>query len=186
MSTIVQDHKAELSADVLRASGSVRLRVMGASMLPSVWPGDVVTVARRDAATIVPGDLVLHENDGRFFVHRVIEKMNAGADWMGKEDGIHFVTQGDAVPQPDPPFTSAQLLGRVSSIQRNGRTIIPNRRLAPFMRAIGRIFCYSDILSNFALRVHSFRSQRKPNPSAHSLQAAPSSVRMPCEFKYHG
>ena len=42
--------KHDLAAEVLRQFGEVRLKVTGASMLPSVWPGDVLTVRRRSPA----------------------------------------------------------------------------------------------------------------------------------------
>ena len=36
--------KCELAAEVLRSSGRLRLQVTGWSMLPSIWPGDTLTV----------------------------------------------------------------------------------------------------------------------------------------------
>jgi len=36
--------KCDLAADVIRGFGTLRLRVNGFSMLPSIWPGDVVCV----------------------------------------------------------------------------------------------------------------------------------------------
>ena len=38
----------ELVAEVVRSFGEVRLKVTGGSMLPAIWPGDVITVRRRD------------------------------------------------------------------------------------------------------------------------------------------
>ena len=40
----------DLDAQVIRQFGELRLKVTGASMLPSVWPGDVLTVRRRSPA----------------------------------------------------------------------------------------------------------------------------------------
>src|SRR6266478_1168478 len=37
--------KCDLAADVIRRFGVLRLRVNGFSMLPSIWPGDVVSVS---------------------------------------------------------------------------------------------------------------------------------------------
>jgi hypothetical protein len=34
----------ELVADVLRAGGEARVRVMGTSMLPALWPGDILVI----------------------------------------------------------------------------------------------------------------------------------------------
>jgi len=48
----------ELVADALRAGAETRIRVMGTSMLPALWPGDILVVRRRAAAPS-PGDIVL-------------------------------------------------------------------------------------------------------------------------------
>ena len=39
--------QCELVADVARAFGEVRLRVTGASMLPAIWPGDILVTVQR-------------------------------------------------------------------------------------------------------------------------------------------
>src|ERR1039458_9326454 len=64
----------ELAAEVLRSSGSLRLRAIGASMLPAIWPGDVLTVQRRDAENAQPGDIVLFARGGALVAHRVVER----------------------------------------------------------------------------------------------------------------
>ena len=58
--------KRDLAAEVIRQFGEVRLRVNGASMLPSVWSGDVLTVRRRSAAELLPGRIVLCYRNGAF------------------------------------------------------------------------------------------------------------------------
>jgi len=37
--------KIDLAADVICGFGTLRLRVKGFSMLPTIWPGDVVSVS---------------------------------------------------------------------------------------------------------------------------------------------
>jgi len=46
----------------------------GASMLPAVWPGDVLSVCRGSSTQALPGDIILFARQGRLFAHRVVEK----------------------------------------------------------------------------------------------------------------
>ena len=102
--------KCDLAADVIRRFGTLRLRVNGFSMLPSIWPGDVVCVSGADRDAYRPGDVVLYSRKGRLFVHRLVEMA-----------GEAVVTRGDAMLDADPPVRAGNLLGRVVSIERGGR-----------------------------------------------------------------
>jgi len=64
--------KCDLAAEVLRSSGQLRLRVSGASMLPALWPGDILTVHRHDPTQLRPGDLVLAARNGGLAVHHLL------------------------------------------------------------------------------------------------------------------
>ena len=56
-------HKLDLAAEVLSAGGTIRLQALGTSMLPSIWPGDVLSIERPPGQEIVPGDIVLVARD---------------------------------------------------------------------------------------------------------------------------
>lgn len=110
--------KRYLAAEVLRSAGELRLRVGGSSMLPAVWPGDVLSVSGRSATEAIPGDIILFARQGRLFAHRVIERtIHQGA--------LYWVTRGDRLDHHDPQVSSHELLGRVTSIQRGNRRIVP-------------------------------------------------------------
>lgn len=85
--------RCELAAQVLKDSGILRLRASGSSMLPSLWPGDVITIKPQSFEQWRPGDIVLYRRAGTFFIHRVIAVSNSG-DFL--------IVQGDWLPQPDP------------------------------------------------------------------------------------
>ncbi len=114
------DYKLELATEVLRSGGAIRLQALGTSMLPSVWPGDVLSIAPAPGKDIVPGDIVLVARDGRFFIHRLIQK-----------DETHWITRGDSLAQNDPPLAEAQVLGKVSLIHRTTGDIVPKPRVSP-------------------------------------------------------
>src|SRR2546428_4977056 len=51
----------ELLAEVARKFGEIRFKATGDSMLPSVWPGDLLTVRRQSFSEFRPGQIVLYE-----------------------------------------------------------------------------------------------------------------------------
>ena len=64
--------KCGLAVEVLRSSGTLHLRVLGWSMLPTVWPGDTLVVERLASNEVFDGDIVLFSNGRRFVAHRVV------------------------------------------------------------------------------------------------------------------
>lgn len=140
------DHKLDLAAEVLRAGGSIRLQALGASMLPSIWPGDVLCIERRSGDEIVPGDIVVVARDGRFFIHRLIEKHESG-----------WVTRGDSLPQNDPPVEEVQVLGKVSVIQRKTGASVPASRTSRLNRGLAWMLCRWNLFRNVALRMRLLR-----------------------------
>ena len=135
------DHKLDLATEVLRAGGNLRLQALGNSMLPSIWPGDVLCIEGK-SGEIVPGDIVLVARDGRFFIHRLIEKGESG-----------WITRGDSLRQNDPPVEEVQVLGKVATIHRKGRAVCPNGRVSPLAAVFARMLCRWDLLRNLALRM---------------------------------
>ena len=99
-----------LAGEVVRTFGQVRLRVFGTSMVPSVLPGDLISVQRANLSEISPGEIILYLRDDRLFVHRVVAR-------AGDEDNPRLITRGDRLTYNDPLVSSSELLGRVTSIQ---------------------------------------------------------------------
>jgi len=142
--------KCELAGEVLRSSGTLRLRVMGWSMLPAVWPGDTLVIESVKGNAVSEGDIVLFRRDRRLFVHRVVAK---GAP--SGEAGI--VTRGDAMPHPDPLIAEGDLLGRVTSIVRNGKRIEPRKVPSFSERAVSALVRNSEIAARVVVGVHGMR-----------------------------
>lgn len=135
--------RCELAAEVLRSSGTLRLRVTGWSMLPTVWPGDILIIRRVDSADVLEGEIVLFSRGRRLVAHRVV-----------KNQGSAMSTRGDAMRAPDSPVTENEFLGRVQSIVRNGRRIEPRRTLAAGERAIASIVQRSEVAARVVMGVH--------------------------------
>ena len=107
--------KRNLVADVARSFGQVRLQVTGCSMLPAVWPGDLVTVSRCGGDELCAGQILLCFRDGALVAHRLVRK-----------SGDQFLTRGDSLSNFDRPFREDEILGRVVTIVRDGRQVDPN------------------------------------------------------------
>lgn len=141
--------KCDLAAEVLRSSGQLRMRVSGTSMLPALWPGDILTIHRHHPGQLRPGDLVLAARNGGLAVHRLI--------------AIHgplVTTRGDALPRPDPPLPSDHLLGRVAWIQRGAACLTPRPGIPLPQRLLAMALRHSDGLQSLLLRLHALRRRR--------------------------
>lgn len=136
ISEVASNLKAELAVEVLRSFGEARIRVTGTSMLPAVWPGDIVTVRRGSAEEILQGEIVLSRREGRFFAHRVV-LCCSGTGTLPVLDQDETSNQthsqsGCALPSShaatgyslsDPAVAAGDLLGRIVSIERGGRLV---------------------------------------------------------------
>ena len=153
LTTTVNGHKLELAVEVLTSGHSLRLRALGTSMLPSIWPGDILSIKPTTEQEIAAGDIVLVARQNRFFIHRLIQKRDSC-----------WITRGDSLPQNDDPFTSCEVLGRVSLIHKKKKIVVPE---APtlFSRAFGWMLCHSDTFRTVALRVH-FVCQERSGPDS--------------------
>lgn len=139
--------KFDLAGEVLLSSGSLRLRVNGWSMLPLIWPGDVIVVEHLKESDIEVGDIVVFRLESRFVAHRVLETGGrAASEWV--------LTQGDALASPDVPIKRQQILGRVSSILRNGRCFEATNGSRRSERVLARVLRRSPRAARTMARVH--------------------------------
>jgi hypothetical protein len=132
--------KRELAAEAIRQFGEVRLRVTGTSMLPAVWPGDVITVRRQSGAELPLGQIVLCYRNQAFSAHRLIGKC---------DDGL--ITRGDSLGYNDPPFREVEVLGAVISILRGGRSV--RLSSAWWHRAVSSMVRRSELCTRVLLRL---------------------------------
>jgi hypothetical protein len=150
LATTIYDTRLDLAAEVLHRFGEVRFIAHGSSMIPSIYPGDLLTV-RSDAATEARrGEIVFFLLGGRPFVHRVMRK------WP-ERNRIAFATRGDALPKEDPSVDASQLLGRVTAIQRRGKYVEIIAKAGPFTRAHRWAVRNSIAYTRLLLAVHAFR-----------------------------
>jgi hypothetical protein len=140
----IHEAKSELAIEALRASGCLRLKVRGNSMLPSLWPGDLASIEAKAFSDIQTGDIILYCRGTRFFIHRVRGKNNA------------LTARGDCMPQADPPVAASELLGKVVSVRRYGTELSPPQ--FSWLRRVQAFFLrHSEFLQRVALWSHAAR-----------------------------
>ena len=139
-----------LAVEALRRTGRLRLQVHGESMLPALWPGDLVEITVCSLNDVQRGEIVLAFREGRFFLHR----------FLAPREHHGFLTCGDSMPGPDPMFQSDALLGKLMHMVRNGHAI--SAPMQPWSRVVGVFFCHCSFARRAALRFHSWRNSRRP------------------------
>jgi len=146
-----EQSKLSMATEVLQSFGEVRLQALGVSMLPTLWPGDRLTIQAAGFDRVRPGDIVLYARQNRFFIHRMTQKSAAA-------DSQFLITQGDAMVQEDPPVNSDELLGKVSAVYRYGNAFEPPRELSAIRRLAGILLCRWNLFRSLALRLHAWRA----------------------------
>lgn len=129
-----------LTADVARTFGEVRLRVTGSSMIPAIWPGDVITVHRRSITELRPGMIVLCERNTTLVAHRVTNSY-----------GTFLTTRGDSLPSEDPAVGASEIVGEVVCVDRDGRPV--SLRQTAVRHAMSFILQRSEGCRRMALRM---------------------------------
>lgn len=136
----------DLARQILTEGHALRFRARGVSMRPFIQDGDLLEVRFVPATDIKVGNVVLFgvgEIPGKqnaspsslersdlpvtILVHRILRIRGSGRE-------ILFFIQGDAALLPDGWISPAQVLGRVSAFERNGKTrslnTLPQRLLS--------------------------------------------------------
>jgi hypothetical protein len=107
----------EVSRDLLSRGYSVRFRPGGQSMHPTIRDGERITVEPILAERIRTGDIILYAAARGPVAHRVVRVERREAQ------NLLFHLRGDCAATPDAPVLAAQILGRVVTVEREGRTI---------------------------------------------------------------
>lgn len=107
---------------VLQSGNAVSFTVTGSSMHPAIRSGEQLVVDRVDANEIRRGNVVLAKLERGLTAHRVVRVARSGAEV------VEIVTRGDNCAGEDPPFGTAQLVGRVREPRKSYKIIVMMRR----------------------------------------------------------
>jgi hypothetical protein len=135
-------------AEALREGRDVRLRLRGASMIPSLWPDDEIIVRSPGSAKPRRGEIVLFNRNGRLCAHRLLRRREISG--VSK-----VIARGDAVAKCDPPLDEAEILGSVVGVIRSGRRVTWSvSRPSGMRRLIALGMRHSSLLRATALKIH--------------------------------
>jgi hypothetical protein len=106
-----------LSRQILSSGSCLRFEAKGGSMHPFIQDGDIVVVEPAEFSNLRLGEIAFYRvSDEAVRAHRVVRRV--------QQDGTdHLFAQGDAGWGLDGPVSPAQILGRVTAIERRGRLI---------------------------------------------------------------
>jgi len=137
--------RSAVAADALRRSGYLRLQVHGESMLPALWPGDVVEIVNCPPEDVRPGEIVLAFREGRFFLHRFVARCEPSG----------FLLRGDSMPGSDPPFPDEAMLGRlVHDAKADAMAFGVTWFAVKCSRALGLLLCHCGLARRLALKLY--------------------------------
>lgn len=122
----------DLSAELLSRGHRVRFRPNGNSMLPTIKDGEAVTVAPVEHSAIKRGDILLYLTRRGVTAHRVVKISKSKKE---AKEALGFILRGDAPGSSDESVRFDQVLGKVISVERDGRNIDLTSRRAKIMRA---------------------------------------------------
>jgi signal peptidase I len=134
-------------------------------MLPTLWPGDVLTVQSIRPEQVEPGEIVLYMRQDRFFIHRIVSKDLT-------RDEAYLVTRGDCMSEDDPPVGRSELLGKITEVRRSGSIFMPAFRVTPFRRLVAWLFCHWGLLRRVGLRLGDYRRESDDQVEATFVSAA--------------
>ena len=139
----------EIITDLLQNGHLVRFQAPGHSMFPTIMANETVLVEPIAPLAVQRGDIILYRCNGNLIAHRVmaivtdtaandysslLQVFSASGRSVRKNDkkcstDPHrlFIFRGDAARCFDEPVEPEQVLGKVVSIQRCGRSIDPYR-----------------------------------------------------------
>lgn len=138
-----------MAAEVLQSRGVLRLGVTGSSMLPTLWPGDIVTiVAMADEPHV--GEIILFQRPDQFVIHRVIGVASSAGQ-------TRIITRGDCMNDNDIAIAVSEVLGRVAAVRRGSREFSLALEQQLLQKSLGWFLSRFDFLSNIALRWHAAR-----------------------------
>lgn len=164
-SQVREVERCSLVAEALRSWGVLKLRATGISMLPALWPGDVLTIQTHRPEEAEPGEILLCRRRGRFFIHRLVSKRCEGKEYF-------LLTRGDCMSENDPPFRHRELLGKITEVQRAGSVFVPSTKLSPLRRTAAYMLCHWGFLRRSTLRLWGRRRRGDAQTEGTLVEAA--------------
>lgn len=132
----------DLAFELGRSAGKIRLKLYGTSMVPALWPTDIVTVQCCSALSLTPGQIAVCRTEVGLVAHRVLRREHST-----------LILRGDSLRIPDPPVHHSQLLGVVIAAERAGKAVSLCR--TPWLALFSWVIRHSSVCRHIVLRLGS-------------------------------
>jgi signal peptidase len=127
----------QVCTELLRKGHQIKFKAPGDSMYPTICDGDLITVQPIKPSDIIIGDIIFYRHKSGVVAHRVV---NIQAPQSSVPSPQYFFTlRGDAAIVLDNPVGTDQILGKVVSVERNGRCIDPYSLQVKFLYKARRL-----------------------------------------------
>ncbi|RMF93794.1 MAG: signal peptidase I [Candidatus Schekmanbacteria bacterium] len=132
----------ELSEEILKRNHILRFEARGGSMHPFIKDRDIIKIKKIDPKKLKKGDIIFFSsNDNKMIAHRIIKIKGS------ENKPLTFLTKGDACTNYDMEVPESKVLGKIISIERNGKEMSEENLLAQFKNfIISKISPFSFIL----------------------------------------
>jgi len=152
-----------LAEDLLENNVSLDYKMKGVSMYPTLKAGDTAQVQKCSPEDLKIGDIVIFKSYDLLVGHRLIK--------ISIQNGKKiFITKGDKCSKIDLPFTSDELLGKLTSFYRKNKLInvdTPGMKIRCFLalhasRLVLPLYNFRLSINNkFRLLISEFQSLKK-------------------------
>lgn len=89
MISITRERWCAFVKEYVASGKNYKMRIIGNSMLPTLYPNTLIEVQRKPMEELKIGDIVVFFSQQKYFIiHRLIKKIK-------KEDGFVLITKGD-------------------------------------------------------------------------------------------
>ena len=126
---------------------TVRIVASGYSMIPTVWPGELIEIQPVVIENVKIGDIIAFQRIQHMVVHRVVMIQNLN-------DETFITTMGDSNLKVDEVINNANFIGKVkvknNTLVHRGQPILIKRSI---YSGIAFVFTYSNALIKRVLRL---------------------------------
>ena len=134
----------KITSELLHEDKVLKIRAVGCSMLPLFKENDQFIIQKCVHSKISIGDIVIFERENILTAHRITH--------ITKE---HIITWGDFNLKPDAPIKIDQIIAKVISAERNGKSLRLSKlryRIWSFLMTHNAPFNHK--LINLAIRIY--------------------------------
>jgi len=98
----------------------IKVKILDKGMMPTIKIGDIAEVAPMHAMNLKTGHIIFYRQGETFLARRIAE--------VSFQRGGEFTVKGDALDKPEPTVNAAQIIGKITMIEREGEQIAVEKK----------------------------------------------------------